>query len=106
MIHEIGYLCSCDGLCDEIGPLRRFNGDDVSCPVDRADLLARFQVREDGVILSGAAAFAAVWRAAPLLRPLSLAARWPWVLALLERDYVVFLRVRLTLQRIAVLGFA
>ena len=66
----------------------------ASCPIDRAELLARFHAREDGVMLSGAAAFAAMWRAIPLLRPLGLAARSPWVLAGLERAYVAFLRVR------------
>lgn len=73
---------------------------DSVCPVDRATLLARFHAREDGVLLSGAAAFAAMWRAIPLLRPLGLAARMPWVLALLERAYVRFLRVRPRLQRL------
>lgn len=74
---------------------------DTVCPLDRADLLARFHAREDGVMLSGAAAFAAMWRAIPLLRPLGLAARRPWVLALLERTYLAFLRFRPRLQRLA-----
>jgi predicted DCC family thiol-disulfide oxidoreductase YuxK len=74
---------------------------DVSCPLDRADLLARFHASEDGVLLSGAAAFAAMWRAIPLLRPLGLAARRPWIAAVLERGYRAFLRVRPRLQRLA-----
>ena len=74
---------------------------DILCPLDRADLLARFHARENGEMLSGAAAFAAMWRAIPLLRPLGLAARRPWVLALLERAYVRFLRIRPRLQRLA-----
>lgn len=105
-----------DGACPlcrrEIALIRRLDragairfvdaaGDDPACPVDRAELLARFHVREDDEILSGAAAFAAMWRAVPLLRPLGLAARRPWVLALLERGYRRFLRVRPRLQRIA-----
>ncbi|KQO50249.1 thiol-disulfide oxidoreductase DCC family protein [Sphingomonas sp. Leaf257] len=69
------------------------------CPIDRDRLLARFHAREDGRMLSGAAAFAAMWRAIPLLRPLGLAARWPWMLALLERGYRRFLKVRPRLQR-------
>lgn len=77
---------------------------DAACPIDRADLLARFHAREDGVMLSGAAAFAAMWRAIPLLRPLGLAARRPWVLGLLELGYRAFLRVRPSLQRIAARG--
>lgn len=93
---------------DRAGAIRFIDAsaDDVSCPIDRADLLARFHAREDGVMLSGAAAFAAMWRAVPLLRPLGLAARWPWFLALLERAYVGFLRVRPMLQRIAAKGGA
>ena len=74
---------------------------DASCPIDRGALLARFHAREDGRILSGAAAFAAMWRALPLLRPLGLAARNAVVLALLERLYVAFLRARPRLQRLA-----
>lgn len=76
------------------------NSQDAACPIDRAALLARFHAMEDGVVLSGAAAFAAMWRAIPALRPLGLAARRPWVLALLERAYGRFLRVRPALQRL------
>jgi predicted DCC family thiol-disulfide oxidoreductase YuxK len=76
------------------------NGQGV-CPVDRSELLARFHAREDGRLLSGAAAFAAMWRAVPLLRPLGLAARNRLVLAGLERAYLAFLRVRPRLQRLA-----
>ena len=69
-----------------------------TCPVDRAALLARFHAREDGVVVSGAEAFAAMWRAIPLLRPLGLAARNRWVLAGLEGLYGRFLKVRPMLQ--------
>ena len=71
------------------------------CPIDRAELLARVHARETGRRLSGGAAFAAMWRAIPLLRPLGLLARRPLVLALLERAYIAFLRVRPRLQRLA-----
>ena len=74
--------------------------DASACPIAPAELLARFHASEDGRLLSGAAAFGAMWRAIPLLRPLGLAARTPWVLALLERGYVRFLRVRPRLQRL------
>lgn len=69
-------------------------------PIDRAAMLARFHAREDGRMLTGAAAFAAMWRAIPVLRPLGLAARHPFVLAGLERGYLAFLRIRPALQRI------
>lgn len=105
-----------DGACPlcrrEIGLMRRLDrggaltfvdvaepGAAEACPLDAADLLARFHVREDGQILSGAAAFAAMWRAIPLLRPFGLAARNRHVLALLERLYVRFLKVRPRLKR-------
>ena len=71
-----------------------------ACPIAPAELLARFHASEDGRLLSGAAAVAAMWRAIPLLRPIVLAARNPWVLRLLERIYVAFLRVRPRLQRL------
>lgn len=75
---------------------------DAACPIDRAALLARFHAREaGGPLLSGAAAFAALWRQAPLLRPLGLLARSPAILGALERLYRAFLRVRPRLQRLA-----
>lgn len=72
----------------------------ASCPTDRESLLARFHAEEDGKLLDGAAAFAAMWRAIPVLRPLGLLAKNRVVLALLERLYRVFLRVRPRLQRL------
>ena len=74
---------------------------DPSCPIDQTELLARFHGQEDGQIVSGAAAFAAMWRAIPLLRPLGLMARNRWVLAGLERAYIMFLKVRPQLQKLA-----
>ena len=74
---------------------------DTQCPVDRETLLVRFHAQEDGCLLSGAAAFAAMWRAIPILRPLGLAAQSSVVLAGLERGYIFFLRFRPKLQRFA-----
>lgn len=104
-----------DGACPlctrEIALMRRLDkrgaitfvdvaaGSDPSCPVDRAQLLARFHAEEDGVLHDGAAAFAAMWRAIPLLRPLGLAARNRAVLRVLEAAYLRFLRLRPRLQR-------
>jgi predicted DCC family thiol-disulfide oxidoreductase YuxK len=67
---------------------------DAICPLDRRTLLTRFHASENGEILSGAAAFAAMWRAIPLLKPLGWAARNPTILAMLERAYIRFLNVR------------
>ena len=69
------------------------------CPIDRSVLLSRLHASENGVIVSGAAAFAAMWRAIPVLRPLGLVARNGWVLAVLERAYLSFLKARPTIQR-------
>ena len=72
---------------------------DQTCPLDRAAMLARFHARERGVVLSGAAAFGAMWRAIPLLRPFGLAMRWPPVERAFERVYRRFLDFRPRLQR-------
>lgn len=72
-----------------------------SCPIDRDALLAQFHAREGGVMLSGAAAFAAMWRAIPMLRPIGLAARNPQMLAVLEWLYRRFLLFRPALQALA-----
>ncbi len=77
---------------------------EVACPIDRRALLARFHANEDGILLSGASAFAAMWRAIPVLRPLGLAARVPLVLTLLEYAYRLFLTIRPKLQRLAMRG--
>jgi len=71
-----------------------------TCPTDREALLKRFHAREAGAVdlVSGAEAFAAMWRAIPLLRPFGQLARIPPVLWLLERAYRGFLHVRPTLQ--------
>jgi predicted DCC family thiol-disulfide oxidoreductase YuxK len=70
------------------------------CPISDDELMARFHARERGEpIVSGAAAFAAMWRAIPALRPLGLLARVPPVLWMLERMYLGFLRIRPWLQR-------
>ena len=75
---------------------------DASCPIDRAELLARFHAQEAGQpIVSGAAAFAAMWRAIPLLRPLGLLARSATILRMLEWTYLRFLILRPRLQALA-----
>ncbi|MBB6088199.1 putative DCC family thiol-disulfide oxidoreductase YuxK [Wenzhouxiangella marina] len=73
---------------------------DASCPIDREALLARFHAREGEVMHDGAAAFAAMWRQIPLLRPLGLLAKHRWMLAVLEWTYLRFLTIRPRLQRL------
>jgi predicted DCC family thiol-disulfide oxidoreductase YuxK len=62
----------------------------------QTDLLARFHVMTDaGRMLSGAQAFAAVWRALPAPWPLlGRVAQWPVIDWLLEGAYRLFLRLR------------
>lgn len=82
------------------------DSEDASCPVDRDLLLRRMHAREaDGNLVDGAAAFAAMWRAIPALRPLGLVAKNRAVLWLLERLYRAFLVVRPAMQRIFVFIF-
>ena len=85
---------------DRAGRIRFIDAADpaAACPLDRAALLARFYAVEDGVMLSGAAAFAAMWRAIPLLRPFGLAAQWPPLRRALEAAYLRFLRFRPRVQ--------
>ena len=71
------------------------------CPTQREHLLERFHAqRLGGPLLSGAAAFALLWRSLPLLRPLGEIARIPFVLRILEILYLRFLAIRPKLQTI------
>lgn len=106
-----------DGACPlcrrEIGLYRGLRADapvcfadvsDVTLPLPpgttRAQLLARFHVRtRNGELLSGAAAFLALWAALPGWRWLAWAGRAPGVAWTMERAYRLFLRGRPTLQR-------
>ena len=112
--HEAGVVVWYDGGCPlctrEIALMRRLDkrgairfldvaSPDAVCPIDRRELLARFHARENGVMLSGAAAFAAMWRAIPVLKPLGLAARNRAMLGALEWLYLKFLTIRPALQK-------
>jgi predicted DCC family thiol-disulfide oxidoreductase YuxK len=68
------------------------------CPINRETMLLQLHALEQGKMLSGAAAFAAMWRVIPLLRPLGLLARNKMVLRGLEWLYIRFLRVRPRIQ--------
>ncbi len=106
----VWYDSGCPLCIREIGLMRRLDRrgaidfvdiqSAVGCPIDTQTLLERFHAQERGQpIVSGAAAFAAMWRAIPVLRPLGLLARLRPVLWLLERMYRGFLKVRPWLQR-------
>lgn len=71
---------------------------EASCPLDRSTMLARFHAMENGRLLSGAAAFAAMWRAIPVLWLLGQAARVPVIERALDWAYSRFLKVRPRLQ--------
>jgi len=72
----------------------------TGCPISTDELMTRFHAQEHGEpIVSGAAAFAAMWRAIPILRPLGLLAGFRPFLWILERMYRGFLMVRPSLQR-------
>jgi 3-demethoxyubiquinol 3-hydroxylase len=63
--------------------------------VSREDAMARFHVRlGSGEVVSGAAAFIALWRATPRFRLLGRVASVPPVPLLLERAYRGFLKAR------------
>ena len=73
----------------------------LACSLDEATLMARFHAQEVGCeVVSGAAAFAAMWRAIPMLRPIGLLMRNPIILSIAEIAYIVFLRLRPSLQRL------
>jgi len=63
--------------------------------LDRDAALARLHVRrDDGSLVDGAAAFAAVWQRLPAFALLGRIAGWAPLRPVLEAGYVVFLRVR------------
>jgi predicted DCC family thiol-disulfide oxidoreductase YuxK len=75
-------------------------GPRVAADLSRQDAMARFHVRAaDGRLLSGAAAFAYLWRETPGFRTLGRLAALPVVLPLLEMGYRGTLVIRPWLQR-------
>ncbi len=68
----------------------------------RSDYLARFHVRcANGQVISGAAAFVALWATLPGWRYLAMVARLPGATPLLELLYRAFLRIRPQMQGVA-----
>ena len=73
-----------------------------ACPTERTARLARLHAQaRGGPLVSGAAAFVAMWRVLPGLRFLAVVASFPPCLWALERAYLLFLRLRPSLQRMA-----
>jgi predicted DCC family thiol-disulfide oxidoreductase YuxK len=71
------------------------DGAELPCGVSREDALARFHVRlGSGEVVSGAAAFIALWRATPRFRLLGRIASVPPAPQVLELAYRGFLKVR------------
>jgi len=106
----VWYDSDCPMCIREINLMRRLDKRDAidfvsiqgetGCPLSTDELMKRFHAQEHGEpIVSGAAAFAAMWRAIPVLRPLGLLARFKPVLWVLERMYRGFLKIRPWLQR-------
>ena len=95
------------GLYQSLTPLETVAWLDVSeasasvAPQDRARYMARFHVRrKDGRLLSGAAAFVALWLVMPGWRWLGKLATLPGVTPVLELMYRGFLHLRPYLQRL------
>ena len=114
--HGDGFTVMYDGACPlcrrEIGlyqsltPLQKVRWLDVSdasaglSPAEQTRFMARFHVRDtDGRLLSGAAAFVALWLTMPGWRWLGRVGRLPGVTPVLEWFYGGFLHLRPTLQR-------
>ena len=75
-------------------------GGAVAPDLSHADALARFHVRRpNGELLSGAAAFAAMWLALPRWRWLGRLVSLPGVRQVAEGSYRAFLLIRPAIQR-------
>lgn len=76
---------------------------DGSCPINRADMLARFHAQEvGGPLISGVKAFAAMWQHVTPFQPLGYLAQLPVLLPFLDWLYGLFLTVRPRLQSLMV----
>jgi ubiquinone biosynthesis monooxygenase Coq7 len=97
------------GVYRDLTPSAPIDWVDVSDPTlslpagaQRSALMARFHVRtQDGVLLSGAAAFVALWLTLPGWRWLGRIGALPGVTPLLELMYRGFLLGRPSIQRLA-----
>ena len=92
---------------DRAGAVHLFNvtvTKDAACPVDRDASLVRLHANNDNQPLSGAAAFAAMWRTVLLLRLFGLAVCAPFALAIVELAYRFLLKVHPHFQHLAMRG--
>ncbi len=76
-------------------------GENVAEDLPRHEAMSRFHVRRsDGTLVSGAAAFIAIWQVLPGWRLLAPVAALPGIRSVLELGYRVFLPVRPHLSRL------
>jgi predicted DCC family thiol-disulfide oxidoreductase YuxK len=95
------------GVYQSLSPLEPVSWLDVSkqninmSPEDQARFMARFHVRtKDGQLLSGAAAFVALWLTMPGWRWLGRFGQLPGMTPLMEIFYTGFLHIRPSIQRL------
>jgi len=68
---------------------------DLGNQLDRTQALGRLHARdENGMLVSGAAAFLVMWRQLPALKWITPYLERPWMIALLDHLYHVFLKCR------------
>lgn len=73
----------------------RCSEQDLGPELERKQALIRLHARdENGVLVSGAAAFLVMWRQLSVLKWLTPYLERPWMLSLLERCYAIFLKFR------------
>lgn len=96
---EIGLYRACPGA-ERIDWVDVAAIEQPAADLDRASALARFHVRTaDGRLVSGAAAFLALWRSLPGWRVAARLLAVPPLPWLLERFYRLFLRIRPAIAR-------
>lgn len=92
---EISYYRACDGLhAIRFVDVSR-DGADPGPNLERDTAMRRFHVRQgNGELVSGAAAFVAVWRVLPRWRLAARVAGMPWMMSALEMSYLGYLKIR------------
>jgi predicted DCC family thiol-disulfide oxidoreductase YuxK len=100
---EIGFYRRCDGAqALRWEDVSRVSSTEIAPGLSKAQAMARFHVRrEDGSIVSGGRAFAALWLALPGFRRLGMLARRNSLAWLLDWAYDRFLKIRPLIKRFA-----